>query len=78
MPASSTIFDNLEKVNVASDLVLRLERKIDQLLERQRLLEQENLRQAGKLGELVAERERFAGELDRILEKLDRIERGAS
>ena len=63
---------------MAADLILRLEQKIDQLLERQRLLEQENLRQAKRLSELVTERERFAGELDRILEKLARIEREAS
>ncbi len=63
---------------MATDLILRLEQKIDQLLERQRLLEQENLRQAKRLSEMAAERERFAGELDRILEKLARIEREAS
>lgn len=63
---------------MAADLILRLEQKIDQLLERQRLLEQENVRQASRLSELVEERERFAGELDRILEKLARIEREAS
>ncbi|MBE0597978.1 MAG: cell division protein ZapB [Desulfuromonadales bacterium] len=55
-------------------LVLRLEHKIDQLLERNRELEAETLRLRASEEALLAERERFCLELDRILAKLDRLE----
>jgi hypothetical protein len=62
---------------VASDLVDRLEQNIDRLLARVRSLEQANALQAKQIEGLVTERALFAGELDAILAKLDRLERGA-
>jgi hypothetical protein len=57
------------------DLILRLEKKIDQLLERNLLLSEECRKlQAGER-ELLAEREHFRAELDRILAKLDQLDK---
>ena len=60
------------------ELVLRLEQKVDQLLERKSGLEAECLRLRAENQELVAERERVRAELDRILEKIDRYGRESS
>lgn len=55
-------------------LVLRLEKKIDQLLNRKAELEEECRRLQADKSTLVKERERFGLELDRVLAKLDRLE----
>jgi FtsZ-binding cell division protein ZapB len=53
------------------DLVLRLEEKIDQLLQRQQALLVECQRLNDENQQHLAERERVRGEIDRILAKLD-------
>lgn len=55
-------------------LVLRLEKKIDQLLNRKAELEEECRRLQADKSVLVKERERFGLELDKVLAKLDRLE----
>ena len=60
------------------ELVLRLEQKVDQLLERKNDLEAECLRLRAENQELVAERERVRAELDRILDKIERYGRESS
>ncbi len=57
------------------DLVLRLEEKIDLLLARNLQLETECRDLQAGHRELLAERERFRAELDRILVKLDHLDR---
>ena len=52
------------------DLIQRLERKIDQLLERNIQLEEENQCLQASNRELTAAREWFRADLDRILAKL--------
>jgi len=56
------------------DLVLRLEKKFDQLLNRKDELEEECRRLQAENSTLLEERARFRRELDRILAKLDRLE----
>jgi hypothetical protein len=55
------------------DIVLRLEKKIDQLLEYQRDLERENQRLSAENTVHWQERERVRSEVDRILAKLDSL-----
>ncbi len=56
------------------EIVLRLEQKIDQLLERKRHLEEECERLRDESRSLAEERQRFGVELDRILAKLDHLD----
>jgi cell division protein ZapB len=56
------------------ELVLRLEKKFDQLLNRKDELEEECRRLHAEKSALLEERARFRRELDRILAKLDRLE----
>lgn len=56
------------------ELVLRLEKKFDQLLNRKDELEEECRRLHAEKSALLEERARFQRELDRILAKLDRLE----
>jgi hypothetical protein len=53
------------------DLVLRLEERIDQLLQRQQALVEECARLKTENLQQLAERDRVRGEIDRILAKLD-------
>jgi hypothetical protein len=53
------------------DLVLRLEERIDQLLQRQQALVEECARLKAENLQQLAERDRVRGEIDRILAKLD-------
>jgi hypothetical protein len=53
------------------DLVLRLEERIDQLLQRQQALVEECARLKTENLQQLAERDRVRGEIDRILTKLD-------
>lgn len=57
------------------DIVLRLEKKIDQLLVRKGELEEDCSRLLAEKNLLLGERERFGSELDRILAKLDLLDR---
>lgn len=57
------------------DLVARLENKIDQLLEQHQLLQQECRSLRESAGRLQQEREHFRQELDRIIDKLEKLER---
>jgi hypothetical protein len=59
--------------NMNWDIVLRLEKKIDQLLEYQRDLEKENQRLSAENTVHWQERERVRSEVDRILAKLDSL-----
>lgn len=56
------------------DLVLKLEQKVDQLLDRFRAQagEMQQLREENR--RLLGERERFCAELDRLLGKLDGLD----
>jgi cell division protein ZapB len=56
------------------DVVLRLEKKIDELLDRKRRLEEDCQRLLSEKKDLVEERERFRTEIDRILAKLDLLD----
>lgn len=56
---------------MASDIILRLEKQIDRILDKQRNQESELRRLREENVELVEERERVRSELDRILAKLD-------
>jgi chromosome segregation ATPase len=60
------------------NLVLRLEKKIGQLLDRKAELEEGCRRLQAEKSALMKERERFCRELDRILAKLDRLEQDKS
>ncbi len=60
------------------DLIQRLERKIDQLLERKAALEEECRLLRTEKSQLLEEREGIGSELDRILAKLDHLDLGAS
>lgn len=53
------------------NIISRLEALVDQLLDRNRDLEAEN-------ASLREERQRFRTELDRVLEKLEHLDQGAS
>lgn len=57
------------------NIVLRLEKKIDQLLARNQALAEECNRLIAESKTLADERERFCLELDRVLAKLDRLDR---
>jgi cell division protein ZapB len=56
------------------DVVLRLEKKIDELLDRKRQLEEDCQRLLAEKKALAEERERFRTEIDRILAKLDHLD----
>jgi len=60
------------------DLVLRLEKKIDQLLDHNRALVAECHKLATERDLLLDERSRLGAELDRILAKLDRLDQETS
>lgn len=60
------------------DLILRLEEKIDLLLMRNRLLEEETSRLRAEIVRFSSERERMKEELDRILAKLENIGGGGA
>jgi len=60
------------------NIVLRLEKKIDQLLARNQALTEECARLRAERKTLVDERERFCLELDRVLAKLDRLDQETS
>jgi len=57
------------------DIVLRLEKKIDQLLDHNRALMAECNKLSSERDLLLGERSRLGAELDRILAKLDRLDR---
>ena len=59
-------------------VIARLEERVDELLERHRLLQEENRRLLARQAAHEKERESFRGELDRILGKLQRLEQGPS
>ncbi|WP_298039230.1 cell division protein ZapB [uncultured Desulfuromonas sp.] len=59
------------------ELVLQLERKVDRLLERKEGLEKTCQRLQAEKASLEKDRERFRAELDRILGKLDCLDREA-
>ncbi len=56
-------------------VIVRLEEKVDQLLEQHRTLQDENRRLLARQAALEEERQLFRGELDRILGKLEGLER---
>ena len=56
-------------------VIVRLEEKVDQLLEQHRTLQEENRRLLARQAALEEERQLFRGELDRILGKLEGLER---
>jgi hypothetical protein len=56
------------------NIVLRLEKKIDQLLARNQALVEERNRLLAEKKTLADERERFCVELDGVLAKLDRLD----
>ena len=56
-------------------VIVRLEEKVDQLLEQHRTLQEENRRLLARQAALEEERQVFRGELDRILGKLEGLER---
>ena len=56
------------------DIILRLEEQVDRMLDRQRTQESELRRLREENAELLAERDRFRSELDRILDKLDSLD----
>jgi FtsZ-binding cell division protein ZapB len=58
-------------------VIVRLEEKVDQLLEQHQLLREENRRLLARQAALEDERQFFQSELDRILGKLQRLERKA-
>lgn len=60
------------------NIVLRLEKKIDQLLARNEALAEECRRLQVESKTLIEERERFCLELDRVLAKLDRLDQEPS
>jgi hypothetical protein len=60
------------------NIVLRLEKKIDQLLARNQALTEECARLAAEKKTLVEAREHFFLELDRVLAKLDRLDQESS
>jgi hypothetical protein len=60
------------------NIVLRLEKKIDQLLARNQALTEECARLAAENKTLVEAREHFCLELDRVLAKLDRLDQESS
>jgi hypothetical protein len=60
------------------NIVLRLEKKIDQLLARNQALTEECARLAAEKKALVEAREHFCLELDRVLVKLDRLDQESS
>jgi cell division protein ZapB len=55
-------------------IVLRLEEKVDQLLARKHVLEEDCRRLADEKAALLQEKEQFVAELDRILAKLDGLD----
>jgi len=61
-----------------SDLVLTLEQKVGQLLERKEFLEAEIGHLREKNRGLAEERERFCAELDRLLIKLEGLDQEGS
>ncbi|BCR04168.1 hypothetical protein DESUT3_12370 [Desulfuromonas versatilis] len=60
------------------NIIARLEQKVDQLLERKLQLEADCRRLREENSALVQEQERFRAELDRIIDKLDRLEQEPS
>lgn len=59
-------------------VIARLEKRVDELLERHRVLQEENRRLLACQAAHEEERDLFRGELDRILGKLQRLEQGPS
>ena len=55
-------------------VIVRLEERVDELLEQHRALREENRRLVTRQAALEQERQLFRGELDRILGKLQRLE----
>jgi len=60
------------------DLVVRLEKKIDQLLDHNRALVAECRKLSNERDLLLGERSRLGTDLDRILAKLDRLDQETS
>lgn len=63
---------------MSQDVVARLEKLVDRLLGERRELQQRNQVLTEELDRLQADRHRIGSDLDKVLNKLDRLEGGAS